>query len=228
MFIQENILATKMNLKNTCQEKIKQDKINLKKTMLFQVEKSIREREEYLQLEFERFKEQNLTEYEEYYRQIIVSYRLWCENQLDDVKKEREKIYKNTKISLEKKYKEIINTKKIKQQRELIKKSEFSLKSSNVRDLKIQSEKESFNKCIMAKVDELNRKDQQLEFCKDKIKCVLNNYSNSLTLALKHRNSDVSYVLDKQKLFQKYLGQPTAVELEQSSQDEEWPKIGII
>ena len=76
-----------MDLNNKYEEKLKQHKIDAEKTMFTSIEKSLTWRENYIKQELEYFKEQNLADFKEYYRQLILSYRLRFEKKLDDMQK---------------------------------------------------------------------------------------------------------------------------------------------
>jgi len=63
------------------------------------IEKSLTWREHYIKQEFGYFKEQNLADFKEYYRQLILSYRLRFEKKLDDIEKKHRSNYEKIKQS---------------------------------------------------------------------------------------------------------------------------------
>lgn len=187
-------------------------------------EKFSLKQEKYLNQMFDSFKEQSLADAKENYQNLIMSYNLKFENHLVDVKKEHNKNYENMKNSLKKSYREAFDSAKIKLQMKLLQNksesvSELSVKRDDDIDRKIT---ESLLKQKTEKLEMLNQKHQELKFCKSKIKSVLNNYSQLLIMT-ENLNSSGNYILDKNKMFEKYLSHPTAMELKQLIHDEELP-----
>lgn len=198
----------------------------MEKTLLLKAEPALVERENHLKKELRCFEESNLTEFQEYYRQLLESYRSQHENRINAVEKEYENKYELMKVSLQKKYKDIIDARINLFKEKLNKKSEI-ISNSLVDNDKSTKKVESLKNQITEKHDELNQKNRQLEFCKKNIKNVLNNFVNLSTLTTRKHNSVTNNILDKQKMFQKYLGLPTEVDLELLNQDDEWPEITI-
>lgn len=109
-----------MDLNNKCEEKLKQYKIDAEKTMYASIEKSLTWRENYIKQEFGYFKEQNLADFKEYYRQLIMSYRLKFEKQLDDLEKKHRSKYEKIKQSYVYKYKKKFDLEKTKLKEKLL------------------------------------------------------------------------------------------------------------
>lgn len=212
-----------MEVKSKCEEKIKQLVVDIEKRATINLNKLITATEKYLNLEFEYVEEQNLSEYKEYYLQLTMYYELKFKNNLDNMKKEHEENYKTVKNRIMVKHKNDFDSVKIKLQNKLqAQRVEVIPKLSVIHDGDEKRKKrECFEKQKADKYEELIWSNQQLEYFKEKIKSVLNNYySNATTFLEKQR---FGYVLDKEKIFQKYLQQcrPTEIELEQSIQDTE-------
>lgn len=209
-----------MEAKNKCEEKLKQLVADMKKRAEINLKKSITVMEKYLNREFEYVEEQNLAEHKEYYLQLLMYYELKFKNNLDDMKKKYEENYRFVKNRIVKKNMNGFNSTKIKLNNKL---DDQKVEINQILPI-IQNidEKEKKNECFKKqkanKQNELIWTNQQLEYFKDKIKSVLNNYSNAVTLMEKQR---FGYVLDKEQLFQKYLCHPTAIELEHVIQDTE-------
>lgn len=209
-----------MEAKNKCEEKLKQLVADMKKRAEINLKKSITVMEKYLNREFEYVEEQNLAEHKEYYLQLLMYYELKFKNNLDDMKKKYEENYQFVKNRIVKKNMNDFNSTKLKLNNKL---DDQKVEINHILPILHNiDEKEKKNECFKKqkanKQNELNWTNQQLEYFKDKIKSVLNNYSNAVTLMEKQR---FGYVLDKEQLFQKYLCQPTAIELEHVIQDTE-------
>lgn len=205
------MITARVDAKNKCREKLKQDSLNLEKTTLENIEKSSILIENELNEEFQYFKEQNLAKLKKYYDQILLNDRLRHEKQLSDIQNKHEKTYNNVKTALEKRYKEILDSKKV------ILREKLTAKDTKTILELLQNTKENKIEMFKAQIDKklkiLKRKDQQLIFIKDKIKNILNNYINIVTMIEKH-NGRENYVVNRDKLFSVYLKSPTEVELE--------------
>ncbi|CAI6363883.1 unnamed protein product [Macrosiphum euphorbiae] len=114
------IAAITMDLNNKCEEKQKQYKIDAKNMMHKSIEKYLTCREHYIKQEFEYFKEQNLADFKEYYRLLILSYRLRFEKKLDDIEKNHRSNYDKKKQSLVYKYKKKFDLEKTKLEEKLL------------------------------------------------------------------------------------------------------------
>lgn len=159
-----------------------------------------------LKEEFEHYKERNLTNMKEYYQQLILSDHLKFKNKIDNLKKEHDKIFNDMKLSFEKYYKgvfEIVN-KKLHEKLMLIK-SKLILNSSH----KTSEINGILKSQITQKLKNLNRKNQQIYFLKDKIETILNNYVN---LVIFMEESSSNYVLNIEKMYRTYLGSPVTIE----------------
>lgn len=207
-----------MSLKEIYENKIKQYTTDAEKMALKNIEKTLIAIEKNLSLEFGYFKDQNLADFREYYRQLIMNCNLKYENYQYDLKNEHNEKFENTKQLLVEKYKKSLNSAKTRLQMELQSKNKKlsdargdETKRNRIAWLKNQKSKK------LGKLKQIHR---DLEFCKEKIKSVLNNYESAVILTEK-RSSDIDYVLDKNKMTQKYLGPPTAEELERFIQADE-------
>lgn len=116
-----------MNLNKKCEEKLIQSKIDAEKTMYKSIEKTLTCRENYIKQEFGYFKEQNLADFKEYYQQLIMSYRLRFEQQLDDMEKKHRLKYEKIKQSFECDYKKKIDLEKTKLEEKLMLENPSSL-----------------------------------------------------------------------------------------------------
>lgn len=201
-----------METKHKCKENIKQNVINAKKITLENVANTSKTIENNLKNEFEYLKEQALAELKEYYQKLLLSNRLTFERRIDDMQKKHDKTYNRTKLSLDKFYKEALNLEKIKsQEKYLLEKPEINIKPS----VKMyNNKKETLEIQIAEKLKKLNKYNQQLTFLKNEIEIVLNNYTKLVILTEKS-NSAINFILDKEKMYEKYLGCPTAIEIEQ-------------
>jgi len=119
-YLQEAVSAITFDLNNTCEEEVKQYKMDAEKTMYASIEKSLKWRENYIKQEFGYFKEQNLADFKEYYRQLIMSYRLKFEKQLDDMEKKHRSKYEKIKQLYVYKYKKKIDLEKTKLEEKLL------------------------------------------------------------------------------------------------------------
>lgn len=206
------------DIRKSCEEHIKQCVSEVERTALAHVQTSVIEREKRLREQFERFKEQNATDFKNYYGRLMASYRQRFENQLEDVKKKHDEKYDNLKKSLEKKYKEDLASRKIIYQRTLSSNQPQSPSALPVVD-NDEANRQKVEWLVQQrdkKLNDLNRKSKLLIFYKSKIKSVLNNYCKIVTVK-KPQISGVHHGLDKKMLFEKYLGPPTFDELEQLS-----------
>lgn len=88
--------------------------------MYTSIEKSLTWREHYIKQEFGYFKEQNLADFKEYYRQLILSYRLQFEKKLDDIEKNHRSNYEKMKQSSVCKYKKNFDLEKKKLEEKLL------------------------------------------------------------------------------------------------------------
>lgn len=174
--------------------------------------------------EFGYFKEQSIADFQDYYRQLISMYRQRFERHLEDAKREHAEDYEELKQSLQKRNREAYESKKkFFEEKLLVIESAFAVDQTPVYNDDIKrKKKEIFEKIKTKKLDTLNRKDRQLNFCKEKIESVLRNYISLVVAA------GDGHLLDKNNLFQKYLGSPTAVELKRVIHEEESPKIAIV
>lgn len=201
-----------MESKHKCKEKIKQNVINAKKITLENVAKTSKTIENDLKKEFEYLKKQAVAELKEYYQQLLLSDRLTFERRINDIQKKHDKIYNRTKLSLEKFYKEALDLEKMKsQEKYVLENPEFNIKPS----VKMYNNKKEMLKIQIAeKLKKLNKYNQQLTFLKNEIEIVLNNYTKLVILTEKS-SSTIHFILDKEKMYEKYLGCPTEIEIEQ-------------
>lgn len=84
------------------------------------IEKYLKWREHYIKQEFGYFKEQNLADFKEYYRQLIWSYRLRFEKKLDDIEKRHKLNYEKIKQSYVNEYKKKFDLEKTKLEEKLL------------------------------------------------------------------------------------------------------------
>lgn len=185
------------------------------------IEKWSKERERCQQQEFGYFKEQSIADFKDYYRQLITTYRMRFERHLEDLKTEHTQHYEKLKESLQKRNRKTYDSKKKYLEEKLLSiESEFAVDQIPVYNDDIKrKKKEIFERIKTKKLDMINRKNRQLKFCREKIESVLHNYINLVVAA------DNGHLLDKNNLFHKYLGSPTAAELKRVIQEEESPKI---
>lgn len=200
-----------MKSKHKCKEKIKQNVINAKNITLENVAKTSKTIENNLKKNFEYLKEQALAELKEYCQQLLLSDCLTFQRKIDDMQKKYDKTYNRTKLSLDKFYKEALNMEKMKAQEKYeLEKPEINIKPS----VKMCNNKKEMLKIqIVEKLKKLNKYNQQLTFLKNEIEIVLNNYTKFVILTEKS-NSTINFILDKEKMYEKYLGCPTAIEIE--------------
>jgi len=125
-----------MDLNNKCDLKQKQYKIEAKKKMFTSIQKSLKSRENYLKQEFGYFKEQNLADFKEYYRRLILSYRLQFEKKVDDMEKKHSAKYENTKQSYVHKYKKMFNLEKKRLEEKLLLEKLSLLSVSDIENVK--------------------------------------------------------------------------------------------
>lgn len=201
-----------MESKHKCKEKIRQDVINAKKITLENVAKTSKTIENNLQKEFEYLKKRALTELKEYYQQLLLSDRLTFERIIDGMQKKHDETYNSTKVSLEKFYKEAVDLEKMKlREKNVLEKPKINIKPS----VKMYNKKKEMLKMQIAeKLEKLNKYNQQLTFLKNVIEIVLNNYTKLVILTEKS-NSAINFILDKEKMYEKYLEYPTAIEIKQ-------------
>jgi len=109
-----------MDLNNKCEEKQKQYKIDAEKMMYISIEKYLTWMEHYIKQEFGYFKEQNLADFKEYYRRLILSHRLRFEKKLDDIEKKHRSNYDKIKQSSVYKYKKKFDLEKTKLEEKLL------------------------------------------------------------------------------------------------------------
>ncbi|XP_003245449.1 uncharacterized protein LOC100572742 [Acyrthosiphon pisum] len=114
------VSAITMDLNNKCEEKQKQYKIDAENMMYTIIEKYLTWRERYIKQEFGYFKEQNLADFKEYYRRLILSYRLRFEKKLDDIEKKHRSDYEKIKQSSVYKYKKNFDLEKKKLEEKLL------------------------------------------------------------------------------------------------------------
>lgn len=95
--------------------------------MVTKIEKSLKYRENYLKQEFGFVKEQNIADFKEYYRQLLMSYRLQFEKKKDDIEKKHSKKYKHIRKSYTEKYKKMLDLEKIKLEEKLSEKQNSSV-----------------------------------------------------------------------------------------------------
>lgn len=217
-FQQEAIHITIMNLREKYENEIKQYAINAEKIAIKNIEKTLKIKEKNLSLEFEYFRDQNLADFREYYRQLIINCNLKYKNYQNDLKNEHNEKYENTKKLLKEKYKISLDSEKTRLQMKLqYKNTKLSVTNG---DETIHNRIAWLKNQKAEKLKKLKQIRRDLEFCKGKIKIVLNNYENAVTLTEK-RSSDIDYLLDKNKMTQKYLGPSTAEELKRFIQADE-------
>jgi len=192
------------------------------------IEKLLIEQEKYLNLIFDSYKGQCLANTKENYQYLMKSHRLEFENYLNDLKKKHKNNYENLKNSLKKSYQKAFNLAQIKLQSKLLQKNKKSVpKLSIEHDDTHKNVTISFLKQKTEKFEMFYQNDQKLTFCKNKIKSVLNNYSK-LVISMENLNSNKNYILDKEKMFEKYLSFPTTIQLKQLIYNEELPEIAVL
>lgn len=165
--------------------------------------------ENYLKEEFEHYKKRNLANMKEYYQQLFLSDRLKFENQIDNLKREHNKIFNEMKLAFEKYYKGVFDNMVNKNLHEklMLTKPESILNSSH----KTSGNNDMLKSQVTQKLKNLNRKDQQIYYLKDKIKTILNNYVN-LVIFTEESSSSFNYVLDIEKMYRTYLECPASIE----------------
>lgn len=203
-----------IDIKQRHEKKLKQLVVGMEKIAATNIENSLKATETYLKHEFGYVEEQSILEYKEYYRKLIMYYQFKLNNHFETINKCHEENYETMKNTIMKKNKDEFDLIEIKFLNKLqAQKAQIIPKLSLNQDGKKNKEK---NECSVRqksdKLDELKRNNQRLKFYKAEIKKMLNNYLNAVTSMEKQR---FDYVLNKEKIFQKYLCDPTAVELEQ-------------
>lgn len=88
--------------------------------MFTSIEKSLKLRENFIKQEFGYFKEQNLADFKDYYRRLILSYRLNFEKRLADMEKKHNIKYERMKQSFVHQYKKKIDLEKKKLEEKLL------------------------------------------------------------------------------------------------------------
>lgn len=185
--------------------------INTEKTMLINIDNFLNEREKNLNLEFRYFKEKNLTDFTEYYQQLITSYSQRHENYIAIIKKKHNEKYENMKTLLRNKHRKTLNLTKINLKKNKLQSKKLNINSKPsvfIDDEKKQIKMESIKKQKTEKLEKLNRINLQLEFYKKKIINVLNNYADIITSTGKLESNN-NFILDKNKMLHKYLSRPT-------------------
>lgn len=222
-YFKEAIQVTKTEITMKCEEKLKQHVIDIEKMMLMNIDKLLNEREKNLKLEFEYFKEQNLEDFTEYYQQLISSYSQRHENHIANIKKEHNKKYESIKTLLKNKHKTAFNLAKINLKKSKLLSQKLNINSKPsvfIDDEKKQRKLELIKKQKAEKLEKLNRTNLQLEFYKRKINNVLNNYANIVSSTGK-LDTNINFILDKNKMLHKYLSRPTENESQQLIQVKE-------
>ncbi|XP_027840076.2 uncharacterized protein LOC114121803 [Aphis gossypii] len=116
----EAISAITKDLTNKCEVKQEEYKIDAKNKMFRSIEKSLKLRENFIKQEFGYFKEQNLADFKDYYRRLILFYRLNFEKRLADMEKKHNTKYETMKQSFVHQYKKKIDLEKKKLEEKLL------------------------------------------------------------------------------------------------------------
>lgn len=184
--------------------------IDTEKIMLTNIDNFLNTREKKFKLEFGYFKEQNLFDFTEYYQKLITSYSLRRENHITYIKKKHNGKYKNMNTLLKNENKKDFNLAKIKFEKKLLSKElEMSSKPSVFVDDEKKQRKIKLIKNQKTEIlEKLNRTNLEIEFYKKKICSVLNNYANIVSSTGK-LDSNINYIMDKNKMLHKYLSHPT-------------------
>lgn len=197
---------------NRHRQQLMQNTIDFEKKML---DGSLKIKE-YLIQKFRYIEEKHLEDFNEYYKQLMDSYRSKYECKLYNMMNEYDNDYKKTKKSLEKYYKNELDSVKLNLEKKLLSKKKpiISESSSLISDtLKVKKKK------YLEKVKQLNQRNLQIQFFEEKIEIVLKNYMKMVNLM--EQDSKGTYGIDEKKLFEKYLGRPKADDFEQLIQDKD-------